>query len=85
MSRITKSIILIIVVASFVGAASALACGCAKTGSDKTSETKNTTAAKTYTCPMHPEVTSDKPGKCPKCGMNLVPKEEKGTEAPGGK
>jgi len=28
-----------------------------------------------YTCPMHPEVTSDKPGKCPKCGMNLVKKE----------
>ncbi|MBX9889083.1 MAG: hypothetical protein K2Y30_14235 [Flavobacteriaceae bacterium] len=31
---------------------------------------------KTYTCPMHPEVTSDKPGKCPKCGMNLVEKKE---------
>jgi hypothetical protein len=28
-----------------------------------------------YTCPMHPEVTSDKPGHCPKCGMKLVPKE----------
>lgn len=28
-----------------------------------------------YTCPMHPEVTSDKPGQCPKCGMNLVPKK----------
>lgn len=27
-----------------------------------------------YTCPMHPEVISDKPGKCPKCGgMDLVP------------
>ena len=26
-----------------------------------------------YTCPMHPEVISDKPGSCPKCGMNLVP------------
>ena len=26
----------------------------------------------TYTCQMHPEVISDKPGKCPKCGMNLV-------------
>jgi P-type Cu2+ transporter len=25
-----------------------------------------------YTCPMHPEVTSDAPGKCPKCGMDLV-------------
>jgi len=26
-----------------------------------------------YTCPMHPEVIKDSPGKCPKCGMNLVP------------
>ena len=25
-----------------------------------------------YTCPMHPEVRSNEPGKCPKCGMNLV-------------
>ena len=24
-----------------------------------------------YACPMHPEVTSSKPGKCPKCGMRL--------------
>jgi len=26
-----------------------------------------------YTCPMHPEIVQDKPGNCPKCGMNLVP------------
>jgi Cu2+-exporting ATPase len=26
-----------------------------------------------YTCPMHPEVWSDHPGTCPKCGMALVP------------
>ena len=32
-------------------------------------------AAVLYTCPMHPEVISDKPGRCPKCGMKLVPKE----------
>lgn len=25
-----------------------------------------------YTCSMHPEVLSDMPGKCPKCGMELV-------------
>jgi Heavy metal binding domain len=31
-------------------------------------------AAVVYTCPMHPEVTSDKPGTCPKCGMDLVKK-----------
>ena len=30
-----------------------------------------------YTCPMHPEVITDHPGNCPKCGMTLVPKEEK--------
>jgi Cu2+-exporting ATPase len=27
---------------------------------------------KRYVCSMHLEVTSDKPGKCPKCGMELV-------------
>ena len=26
-----------------------------------------------YTCPMHLDVVSDKPGKCPKCEMDLVP------------
>lgn len=29
---------------------------------------------KKYTCPMHPEVQSDQPGNCPKCGMKLVEK-----------
>jgi len=24
-----------------------------------------------YTCPMHPEITEQKPGDCPKCGMSL--------------
>lgn len=27
--------------------------------------------AQTYVCPMHPEVKSAKPGKCPKCKMDL--------------
>src|SRR5690606_18096309 len=29
-----------------------------------------------YTCPMHPEVVSNTPGKCPKCGMDLVPMQD---------
>ncbi len=33
-----------------------------------------------YTCPMHPEVVQDKPGNCPKCGMNLVPVNKKAGE-----
>ena len=28
-----------------------------------------------YTCPMHPEVVSDKPGSCPICGMALEPRD----------
>lgn len=30
-------------------------------------------AAVKYTCPMHPQIISDHPGKCPICGMDLVP------------
>ncbi len=31
-----------------------------------------------YQSPMHPWIKSDKPGKCPICGMNLVPVYENG-------
>jgi len=30
-----------------------------------------------YTCPMHPDVCSDKPGECPKCKMTLEKKAMK--------
>ncbi len=35
-----------------------------------------TDAVTIYTCPMHPEVEQDAAGKCPKCGMFLVPKDQ---------
>ena len=31
-----------------------------------------TAAATIYSCPMHPEVTSQEPGRCPQCGMKLL-------------
>jgi hypothetical protein len=38
---------------------------------------KKAKAAKVvYTCPMHTDVVSYKPGKCPKCGMTLVKKSD---------
>ncbi|MDP4237453.1 MAG: efflux RND transporter periplasmic adaptor subunit, partial [Bacteroidota bacterium] len=37
---------------------------------------RSETAATIYTCPMHPQIRSDKPGSCPICGMTLVPKRE---------
>ncbi|HET6991252.1 MAG TPA: heavy metal-binding domain-containing protein [Bacteroidia bacterium] len=41
---------------------------------DTTKLAKGTTF---YQCEMHPQVTSDKPGKCPKCGMDLQKVEKK--------
>ncbi len=36
----------------------------------------NPSAKTLYTCVMHPEIIRDKPGKCPKCGMKLVPRKQ---------
>lgn len=43
--------------------------------SDTSKEKKTKTSKVQYTCTMHPDVLSDKPGKCPKCGMTLVKKD----------
>lgn len=53
---------------------------CTKEQSKESHAEHEHTASETYTCPMHPTVVSDKPGKCPVCGMDLV-KAEKSTSA----
>jgi len=38
-----------------------------------------------WRCPMHPEIVREAPGKCPKCGMDLVPVREEEAPAPAAK
>jgi Cu(I)/Ag(I) efflux system membrane fusion protein len=38
-------------------------------------------ASTLYTCPMHPQIRREQPGKCPICGMTLVPVSTHGASA----
>ena len=40
--------------------------------------TKTTADAQTWTCSMHPQTQKPRPGKCPLCGMKLVPVSKTG-------
>lgn len=42
-------------------------------------EMRSTQGFHKYTCPMHPQIIQDGPGKCPLCGMTLVPLTKPGT------
>ena len=70
--------------------ATILAAPCASAQELGTTATKKTSAAEKptspsphrYTCVMHSNVASDEPGKCPKCGMSLVPVKPKPDRKP---
>jgi membrane fusion protein, copper/silver efflux system len=53
-----------------------LACSGGKKEERATHDHAAETPAIKYTCPMHPSVIQDGPGKCPICGMDLVPKSQ---------
>jgi hypothetical protein len=61
----------------------AVGCGETEEAVEETAGETETTVAEeepalegaVYTCPMHPDVTSDEPGECPECGMDLVVRE----------
>lgn len=44
-------------------------------------EMGNTQGFQKYTCPMHPQIIQDGPGKCPLCGMTLMRLAKPGTNA----
>jgi len=62
-------------IAILFSVASVFAAHSTRVPSDTTKTKKVKPARVQYTCTMHPEVLSDKPGKCPKCGMTLVKKD----------
>jgi Cu(I)/Ag(I) efflux system membrane fusion protein len=49
--------------------------GAATAGGGGASGRAPAAAAARYSCPMHPEIVSDRPGSCPICGMFLVKEE----------
>lgn len=68
--------VMLMAVAILFSAATVFAARTTNPVSDTTKTKKVKPIAKVqYTCTMHPEVISDKPGKCPKCGMTLVEKK----------
>jgi hypothetical protein len=84
---VRKTIILSAVALSLMfGACNSSSTKSEQTSSTDTSATKGANTSQTfnldttklksgetfYQCEMHPEVLSDKPGSCPKCGMALV-------------
>lgn len=68
------TLIAVLLVVAMVG--TMIVTGCSNTKPAAKAETTGAAVQGVqYTCPMHPEVISDKPGKCPKCGMDLVEKK----------
>jgi Cu(I)/Ag(I) efflux system membrane fusion protein len=45
---------------------------------DKHNHTSEEAQATVWTCSMHPQIRMDKPGKCPICGMDLIPLNQSG-------
>jgi hypothetical protein len=59
-----------------LGTLAASAAGCRSGTSEPSAIPEEHVGRHAYTCPMHPEIRQDGPGKCPECGMDLVPEED---------
>ncbi|OHB77215.1 MAG: hypothetical protein A2Z34_06660 [Planctomycetes bacterium RBG_16_59_8] len=75
-----KRVVLVVAFAMALGLIAGGGCGGSMCGGHQHSASPATSApAKSYTCPMHPDVARDKPGDCPICGMTLVEKKDVGS------
>lgn len=63
--RILRYLVLLLMISSL------LFSGCASENTE--GEGQEQVEVQTYTCPMHPQIISNKPGTCPVCSMDLVP------------
>jgi uncharacterized paraquat-inducible protein A len=61
-------------IAIMIIALTAISCSNSKKKTNESTQTHQHEVTQ-YTCSMHPEVIEDKPGNCPKCGMELIVKE----------
>ena len=52
--------------------------GWIQSGSGTSAESSEGKTTETYTCPMHPQIRQPGPGRCPICGMALVPAAKTG-------
>ncbi|MDX1455759.1 MAG: efflux RND transporter periplasmic adaptor subunit [Gammaproteobacteria bacterium] len=79
MNIVTRNLALLFVLASsfmLLACSSESEPGSASNGQETFQEHATKHLDPTYVCPMHPEVTSDQPGNCPICGMELVPRSQ---------
>ena len=70
----TNKLIMVALVAMAVAGIIMSVNGCKKQESSQSQSPGGTNTVQ-YTCSMHPDVVQDHPGKCPKCGMDLVEKK----------
>jgi len=75
--RGSKSIAAGLIVCSLLAAGEVVVSGCRDEGG------RTAKAAARYRCAMHPWIVSAEPGKCPICGMDLVPFSEEANPTPG--
>lgn len=73
MKRFSRNVLPVLLTVFFLGAG-LFAAGCTDAGHHH--------AGDVYTCPMHPQIRSDKPGSCPICGMTLVKVKQPSEAAP---